>query len=701
MKKRPLSRAGAFLFGYLTVTLAKLKATKSRHILSANMSVILTKIQAMKTHSVLTIALCAVALAFGRVGCANAAPAPEVLPTEIMPTNSDILKTLKPTHPRLLIADDSWAQLKARRAQDAQLDAFLKRQEIEARALLPVAPVVYQKTGRRLLSVSRTVLWRVMLLSMQYKLTGDRQFLERAQAEMLAVAQFDDWNPSHFLDTAEMTAALAIGYDWLYDDLDAESRVQIETAIRDKGLNAGITNNGWVKATNNWNSVCNAGMVMGALAIANEEPQLAQHYVAQAIESNPRVLKSYAPDGVYPEGPSYWAYGTTFQVMLVSSLRSALGKDWNLTQAPGFMQSAEALFHLAGPSGTFYNYSDGGERAGLEGTTYWFARQLNQPGLTRLENDSMRKYLASAPKPDSENDRTLPLAALWWTAATAKAKPLDLPLNWLGRGENPLVTFRGSWNNPDAMWLALKGGKATNSHGHMDAGSFVFESDGVRWARDLGMQNYESLESKGVNLWDSKQDGDRWKVFRLGPFSHNTLTINGQLHRADGDARITRFDDVAAVGAAVGAAVDLSPVFAGQAARVTRGFLFRAGQDVTIRDEVEGLKAGDTARFALMTGATIQVSDDGKSATLTSKDKSLIVKLVENSGAKWEIASAQGPSATDVENKGMHLLIANFTAPNSGAMSWAVTLQPGSVQVASANPLTSAPIADWPLAAVK
>lgn len=644
----------------------------------------------MKAQTLLAIALCAAALTFNQSGCANAAP-----PIAATSAEFDILKTLKPTHPRLLIADDSWMKIKIRRAQDAQLDAVLKQQEIEARALMPVAPAIYKKTGRRLLTVSRTVLRRVLLLSTQYKLTGDKQFLDRAEAEMLAAAAFDDWNPSHFLDTAEMTAALAIGYDWLYDDLDADTRAHIETAIREKGLNAGLITKDWANTQNNWNSVCNAGMVMGSLAIAESEPQLAAHYVAQAIESNPLVLKTYAPDGVYPEGPGYWVYGTTFQVMLVSSLDSALGKDFGLSRAPGFMESAPALFHLFGPTGTFYNYSDGGEGSSLGGTIYWFARQLNQPALTRLEDSWMSKYLERAPRPESDNERTLPLAALWWPET--KSKPLDLSLNWFGRGPNPIATFHNSFDDLNAMWLALKGGKATNSHGHMDAGSFVFESDGIRWARDLGMQDYDSLESKGVKLWDSKQEGDRWKVFRLGPFSHNTLTINGQLHNADGDARITRFGAVATAGAVV----DLSPVFVGQATRVTRGFLFRAGKDVTIRDEVEGLEAGDTVRFALMTGAQIAISDDGKMATLTSKGKSLMVKLTDESGAKLEAASGQGPSATDAENKGMQLLVANFTAPATGKMSWAVTLRPDSVEVADGNPLATTPIADWPLAAVE
>lgn len=74
----------------------------------------------------------------------------------------------------------------------------------------------------------------------------------------------------------------------------------------------------------------------------------------------------------------------------------------------------------------------------------------------------------------------------------------------------------------------------------MDIGSFVMEADGVRWAMDLGLQDYNSLETKGVNLWGSGQNSQRWEVFRYNNFVHNTLTVNNQLQRVDGYAPITR-----------------------------------------------------------------------------------------------------------------------------------------------------------------
>ena len=37
----------------------------------------------------------------------------------------------------------------------------------------------------------------------------------------------------------------------------------------------------------------------------------------------------------------------------------------------------------------------------------------------------------------------------------------------------------------------------------MDAGSFVFELNGVRWAIDPGVQDYNALEQAGFDLWGS------------------------------------------------------------------------------------------------------------------------------------------------------------------------------------------------------
>ena len=105
-----------------------------------------------------------------------------------------------------------------------------------ADVMISLEVVKREQIGRRLLGVSRTCLKRVLTLSYAYRMTEDRKYLQKAEAEMLAASAFSDWNPSHFLDVAEMTMALAVGYDWLYSDLKSKSRQIIKEAILNKGL---------------------------------------------------------------------------------------------------------------------------------------------------------------------------------------------------------------------------------------------------------------------------------------------------------------------------------------------------------------------------------------------------------------------------------------------------------------------------------
>ncbi|MBQ9819467.1 MAG: hypothetical protein IJM60_04225 [Bacteroidales bacterium] len=132
--------------------------------------------------------------------------------------------TLLPSHPRILLLKGEEKALKKQVNADPywkKIQADLIR-EADRIVELPVNQRI--KIGKRLLSVSRENLRRVFDLSYAYRMTGQKKYALRAEQEMLAAAAFSDWNPSHFLDVGEMTMALAIGYDWLYDKLSPASR---------------------------------------------------------------------------------------------------------------------------------------------------------------------------------------------------------------------------------------------------------------------------------------------------------------------------------------------------------------------------------------------------------------------------------------------------------------------------------------------
>jgi hypothetical protein len=595
-------------------------------------------------------------------------------------SDGDLLRNLKPHHPRLLVTDTTWQDLQTQRKQSPVLDRLLKKMEADGRTLLTEPPLTYKKTGVRLLAVSREAFHRIVLWSFDYRITKDEVFKARAEQEMLAMAAFNDWNPTHFLDVAEMTAGMSLGYDWLYDTLSPECQATIRQAIIDKGLKAGddpaLPGIGWYKMAINWNQVCFGGLTLGALAVADAEPGIASKMLREVRANNPNGMTEYVPKGVYPEGPSYWNYGTTYEVILISALESALGTDWGISESPGFLSTAEYPLETTGPTGLAFNYSDGAEKVKIEPPLFWFARKLQRPDILYYQHALLQGYLdnLNPPKAGSNSDGFLPVLTIWASPGDLdNQNPPSRPLAWLGVGPNPLAIFRSSWSDPDALFLAVKGGSASLNHGHMDAGAFVLDADGVRWARMLGSQDYYSLESKGVKLWDFAQDGGRWTVFRLNNLSQSTLTINGKPHDVAGNAPIIRFSGDSAKPHAV---IDLSPVFAGQAQKVVRGFKLLPNRRVLIRDEISGLQPGDEVRWAFVTGATVILN--GRHATLQQQGKSLQIALATPADGKFEVIPADPPAdGFNAPNPGVSILIAKLHPSQAGKLLIQVLIQPG------------------------
>ena len=168
---------------------------------------------------------------------------------------SDQMFSMPKSHPRLILSQGDMASLRSAievSPQMARLDGYIVR---SANKMLEQPVAEYKKQGKRLLTISRLVLERVLYCSYSYLTTNDIKYALRAEKEMLAAAAIDNWNPSHFLDVAEMTTALALGYDWLYDLLSEQSREKIATAIVEKGLlGAEKESQMWFyRRANNWN----------------------------------------------------------------------------------------------------------------------------------------------------------------------------------------------------------------------------------------------------------------------------------------------------------------------------------------------------------------------------------------------------------------------------------------------------------------
>ncbi len=171
------------------------------------------------------------------LACCHATWAPA---EEVVIDSSAVLETLEKSHPRLMLKDKDLESLKKLYAKDKVLQKCLKDVLEQADADVEKPMLTYRKIGPRLLRVSRACLHRIYALGLAWRWTGEDKYARKAVDNMLAVCAFKDWNPSHFLDTAEMSHAVGLGYDWLYSYLDAKTRKKIKAGLIKNGLEPGL-----------------------------------------------------------------------------------------------------------------------------------------------------------------------------------------------------------------------------------------------------------------------------------------------------------------------------------------------------------------------------------------------------------------------------------------------------------------------------
>jgi hypothetical protein len=579
------------------------------------------------------------------------------------------------THPLLFANAAAFAALREQTATTELGQQALGRLLFEADQILTFKPSSRELEGRRLLGISRRTLHRVSTLAMAFRLSGKPAYLERCSVEMRAIAGFSDWNPSHFLDVAEMTLAMAVGYDWLYNDLDPATRKAVGDAILEKGLRTSLKTTGWVKASNNWGQVCHAGMLAGALALMDQQEPLAVEIAHRAITRLPLSMRAFAPKGCYPEGPGYWSYGTDFNVLAIALLEGVLKSDYGLTRLPGFAATAEYPDLVTGPSGMTFNYADGGMGRGTDCASWWFAQRFSRPDiLAYFEKSAFSEHCASrTPMVRDRHANRLFAFTLFWLQPLPQDLTPKAPLTWFSEGEVPITIQRSSWDNATALFVGLKAGSPSAPHGHMDAGSFVLDADGVRWAYDIGAESYHRIESRKMNLWNSGQSSDRWLIFRLSSLSHNTLTIDGQLQLAKGKAKVVSFSQ----GPGSEAVLDLSPVYT-NAAQVTRtGTLLPTGE-YGLTDTLKGLTPGARVRWAMVTKAKPDAERTGP-LVLREAGKQLRLSPLHNPNTAWQTYEAARPqNEWDSPNPGLVMVGFEAVAPASGELTLAVLFTPGS-----------------------
>ena len=378
------------------------------------------------------------------------------------------------------------------------------------------------------LTAARACQGRIFDLIVAHHIDPNIAYRDRAIEEMKSLAVWSTWvDPCHpdlkaDLCTAECCAAMAVGLDWLAEDLSEADRLRCTRALAEKGIaayNAAVAANAWwYTCYHNWNAVLNGGCGLGALLLADENPD-----ARQALDSARTGLKHFfaalGREGGWDEGVGYWAYALRYLLLFGEGL-DHVQDDRSIFRQRGMEVTGQfgVYFCPRGHSASFghspavpvfgalYGLA---ERYQIKEVCWWLDRYAlhrdvsttgwSDAGLSLLLRP---KDMPPAPAPDLSPVKVF--HEIGWAAVADQ------------------------WPEP-SMYAAVKAGDLSANHSHLNMNSIQVQVDGEMLLVDPGNPPSARSYNYGNRGRTSDETPGQW---------HNTLTVGERNHRIDARGQI-------------------------------------------------------------------------------------------------------------------------------------------------------------------
>lgn len=539
-------------------------------------------------------------------------------------------------HPRLMLTKEKVGYLKnALKSGDPVYGKIYHDLKKRADAALQSQPSQYEiRDGIRLAYVCQENRDRILPCAFMYQLTGEDKYAECAYETMLVCAEFRDWNPFHFLDVGTMAGGMGLGYDWIYDWMNDDQRRIIRRAIIEKGFAPYMEDLDGLPRNRSWNwrgdlfdnwCMIIAGECIAGLAICDElegyDLVCSERAMQYSLIDMGKAIMLFAPYGAYEEGPGYWDYGMYHYVLCIKSLMTATGRDFGYVDVPGMSMTNRYLMAVNGSVSQF-SYHDMARCGSHYPSQMMFLADYfhkfgeGNPRAVQIMNT---EYLS---EDEAVNDMIL------YRPEFSAEKP-DQTLLDICLPISEIAVFRTGYGRNDTYFgFHCDDPIGGDGHDHMDAGSFVMDSQGESFFIDLGSDSYLLP--------------DYYSTYRTRAEGHNTVVFNpGKSwdQRFGGTARISEFGSDKNGGYAVGDLTEAYDRDIGITAFHRRVEFDRNTRDVAVKDSIHIDGTAEMWWFA-HTPAEIKVDGSGKSAVLTLNGKKLYAAIREGEGAYFTVMDA-------------------------------------------------------------
>ena len=235
------------------------------------------------------------------------------------------------------------------------------------------------------------------------------------------------------------------------------------------------------RSVNNWNAICNGGVVGAAIYMEPNPARLAE-IIARAARSLDDYLASFDEDGGSSEGPGYWDFGFGYYTVLAQLLEQRTEGRINFLMGDLIRKIATYPLRTRLSPNRHLNFSDCQTRVHYSYALLAFlAGRLDLPDLAALANER--------PGRNRRINLTWSLRTLFWQV------PADVPPqcvssahDWFGGIMWMVARFNPK--DANALVLAAKGGHNGEMHNHNDVGTFIVHINGESLIADIGRGRY-------------------------------------------------------------------------------------------------------------------------------------------------------------------------------------------------------------------
>lgn len=281
----------------------------------------------------------------------------------------------------------------------------------------------------------------------------------------------------------------------------------------------------WFTATNNWNSVCLAGVTGAALALLTDKEERA-YFVAAAEKYNVYGMDGYADDGYCSEGVGYYNYGFRSYILLREEVCRATQGKIDFFRNPKFVRIAQYGKKIQMNESVCPAYSDC--RIGLSPNEFILDYCDRALGISSPEE----KYILP-----SGNNFSLYLIELFPRQVWKMELTDDIRQSLQGN-MNSLRTYyekagiiiaRPAKDSSCALAISAKAGNNAENHNHNDVGSYA-----VALGKDMMIGDQGGPFSYPGDYFDAKAP-DKYKI--KGSFGHPVPVVDGVTQSTGADAK--------------------------------------------------------------------------------------------------------------------------------------------------------------------